>query len=158
MTADELEQAVNKLISEANAESEKAKKEYESDCLAEKNRALARRMFRSTILEDLLAYLKTEYDALVLRIQSDLDESLSALYAENETGGGGGEGVDPGDAPYEVDYRLSMRDRYIDVKNYYLGLEDKAAALAAFEADEVAKDYLGNYYDYLYQLLLMVQV
>ena len=158
MTAEELEQAINKLIAEANEESEQAKREYEADCLAEKNRALARRIFRSSILEKLLETLKADYDALVLKIQSDLDESLDALYAENEPSGGGGGDIDPDDAPYEVDYTLPMRDRYVAVKNYYLGLADKAAALAAFEADEIAKDYLGNYYDYLYQLLLMIQV
>ena len=159
MTAEELEQAINKLIAEANEESEQAKREYEADCLAEKNRALARRTFRSSILEKLLETLKADYDALILKIQNDLDESLDALYAENEpSGGGGGEGIDPDDAPYEVDYTLPMRDRYVAVKNYYLGLPDKAAALAAFEADEIAKDYLGSYYDYLYQLLLMIQV
>lgn len=158
MTAEELEKAIEKLISEANEESEQAKREYEADCLAEKNRALARRAFRSSILEKLLETLKADYDALVLKIQSDLDESLEALYAENEPSGGGGEGIDPDDAPYEVDYTLPMRERYVAVKNYYLGLPDKAAALAAFEADEIAKDYLGSYYDYLYQLLLMIQV
>ncbi len=158
MTAEELEKAIEKLISEANEESEQAKREYEADCLAEKNRALARRAFRSSILEKLLETLKADYDALVLKIQSDLDESLDALYAENEPSGGGGEDIDPDDAPYEVDYTLPMRDRYVAVKNYYLGLPDKAAALAAFEADEIAKDYLGSYYDYLYQLLLMIQV
>ena len=139
MTAEELEKAIEKLISEANEESEQAKREYEADCLAEKNRALARRTFRSSILEKLLETLKADYDAL-------------------EPSGGGGEGIDPDDAPYEVDYTLPMRDRYVAVKNYYLGLPDKAAALAAFEADEIAKDYLGSYYDYLYQLLLMIQV
>ena len=48
---------------------------------------------RSSILEKLLETLKADYDALVLKIQNDLDESLDALYAENEPSGGGGEGA-----------------------------------------------------------------
>ena len=157
MTAEELEKAVQKLIEEANAESAAAKSEYEKDCLEAQYDALKRRTFRSSILENLLAARKEEYDAEVLRIQKDLDESLEALYAEGDTGGETPPGIDPDDAPYEVDYTLSMRDRYVIVKNYYLDYDDMAQALADFEADDIAKDYLGTYYDYLYQLLLMVQ-
>lgn len=157
MTAEELEKAVQKLIEEANAESAAAKSEYEKDCLEAQYDALKRRTFRSSILENLLAARKEEYDAEVLRIQKDLDESLEALYAEGDTGGETPPEINPDDAPYEVDYTLSMRDRYVIVKNYYLDYDDMAEALADFEADNIAKDYLGTYYDYLYQLLLMVQ-
>ena len=157
MTAEELEKAVQKLIEEANAESAAAKSEYEKDCLEAQYDVLKRRTFRSSILENLLAARKEEYDAEVLRIQKDLDESLEALYAEGDTGGETPPEIDPDDAPYEVDYTLSMRDRYVIVKNYYLDYDDMAEALADFEADDIAKDYLGTYYDYLYQLLLMVQ-
>ena len=157
MTAEELEKAVQKLIEEATAESAAAKTEYEKDCLKAEYDALKRRTFRSSILENILAARKEEYDAQVLRIQKDLDESLEALYAEGESGGETPPGIDPDDAPYEVDYTLSMRDRYVIVKNYYLDYDDMAQALADFEADDIAKDYLGTYYEYLYQLLLMVQ-
>lgn len=157
MTAEELEEAVNKLIAAANADSETAKKEYEEDVLRAKYSALENRIVRSDILSGQLAALEEEYDALVRKIQSELDESLEALYAENEEGGGGTPPSGSEDAPYEVDYSLSMRDRYVIVKNYYLGLPDKAQALAAFQADTLAQDYLGDYYDYLLQLLLMIQ-
>lgn len=157
MTAEELEKAVQKLIEEANAESAAAKTEYEKDCLKAEYDALKRRTFRSSILENILAARKEEYDAQVLRIQNELDESLEALYAEGESGGETPPGIDPDDAPYEVDYTLSMRDRYVIVKNYYLDYDDMAQALADFEADDIAKDYLGTYYEYLHQLLLMVQ-
>ena len=106
MTAEELEEAVNKLIAAANADSETAKKEYEEDVLRAKYSALENRIVR--------------------KIQSELDESLEALYAENEEGGGGTPPSGSEDAPYEVDYSLSMRDRYVIVKNYYLVLPDKA--------------------------------
>lgn len=157
MTEEELNKAVDKLISEANEESEAAKAEYEEACRSIRFRLLERRAYRSSILENALDALKEEYDGAVLKIQSDLDESLEALYAEEGGGGSPGEGIDPDDAPYEVDYTLPMRDRYVAVKNYYLGIENEAQALAALQEDEIAKDYLGTYYDYLLQLLLMLQ-
>ena len=91
-------------------------------------------------------------DRALKKIQDDLDESLAALYLENEQGGGGSGSTD---APYEVDYSLPMRERYITVKNYYLAYDDKAQAVEDCMKDEVAKEYLGVYYDYLLQLLKM---
>ena len=157
MTETEFQIAVNKLISEANEESEKAKANYEEDCRLAGYRAAENRTWRSSILEQTLQRLKTEYDALVLKIQEELDESLQALYAENFPGGIPGEGIDPDDAPYEVDYSLSSRDRYVTVKNYYLAYDDMAQALFDYQKDYIAKDYLGTYYDYLLQLLLLMQ-
>ncbi len=157
MTGEELEKAVNKLIAEANAESASAKKEYEKDCLAEKYHMLSRRTYRSCVLENALALLKEEYDALVQKIQDDLNESLDALYAENGGGSGPSGDIDPSEAPYEVDYTLPMNERYIVVKDYYLSIADKGLALRRLEQDDIAKDYLGTYYDYLVQLLLMLQ-
>lgn len=50
-----------------------------------------------------------------------------------------------------------MRDRYVAVKNYYLGYDDIAQALEDYLEDETAQAYLGDYYDYLLQLLLLMQ-
>ncbi len=158
MTAEELEKAIEKLIAEANEESAAATAEYEQDCLEATFRLLRQSTNRSSILENWLAALREAYDALVKKIQRELDESLEALYAENEPSGGDeGEGIQPDEAPYEVDYTLPMRDRYVAVKNYYLAYDDPAAALADYRSDAIARDYLGTYYDYLLQLLLMMQ-
>ena len=154
MTQEELDKAVNKLISEANEESAAAKAEYEKQCLDAKNGAIERRVLRSGILQDALAERKEAYDALVRKFQKELDESLEALDAE---GAAGPPGEDTGDAPYEVDYTLPMRDRYVAVKNYYLGYDDIAQALEDYLEDETAQAYLGDYYDYLLQLLLLMQ-
>ena len=89
MTQEELEVAVNRLIAEANADSEEAKKKYDAAVLDAKFTALENRMWRSDMLEEQLASLVAEYESVVLRIQTELDESLDALYAENEQGGGG---------------------------------------------------------------------
>ena len=210
MNTDELNAAAQKLIEEANAESAAALASYEEDCLRMRFRLLERGTYRSSILSDALHELRADYDAQVLRIQKELDESLEALYAEaqepeepggeepggeepggeepggeepggeepggeepggEEPGGeepGGEEpgGEEPGgeepdddepDAPYEVDESLPMRDRYIAVKNYYLSIPDAAEALELLRDDDVAKEYLGTYYNYLEQLLIMMQ-
>ena len=195
MNTDELNAAAQKLIEEANTESAAALASYEEDCLRMRFRLLERGTYRSSILSDALHELRADYDAQVLRIQKELDESLEALYAEaqepeepggeepggeepggeepggEEPGGeepGGEEpgGEEPGgeepdddepDAPYEVDGSLPMRDRYIAVKNYYLSIPDAAEALELLRDDVVAKEYLGTYYNYLEQLLIMMQ-
>ena len=210
MNTDELNAAAQKLIEEANTESAAALASYEEDCLRMRFRLLERGTYRSSILSDALHELRADYDAQVLRIQKELDESLEALYAEaqepeepggeepggeepggeepggeepggeepggeepggEEPGGeepGGEEpgGEEPGgeepdddepEAPYEVDGSLPMRDRYIAVKNYYLSIPDAAEALELLRDDDVAKEYLGTYYNYLEQLLIMMQ-
>ena len=81
------------------------------------------------------------------------------LHDGRRTGHRDGDGEDPDEpeAPYEVDESLSMRDRYIAVKNYYLSIPNAADALEALRDDSVAKEYLGTYYNYLEQLLIMMQ-
>ncbi len=92
MTPEEIDEAARKLIEEANRESAAAKEEDTRGCVKETNAAAARRLARSSILTDILARLKKEYDALADKIQRELDESLDALYAEGETGEGGSGG------------------------------------------------------------------
>ena len=100
VTDAELNAAAQKLIEEANAESEAALAEYERDCLSARFRLLERGTYRSSILQDSLNELRAAYDKLVLRIQRELDESLEALYAEAEEPDDGedpgGDGEDPG--------------------------------------------------------------
>ena len=154
MTQEELDKAVNKLISEANEESAAAKAEYEKQCLDAKNGAIERRVLRSGILQDALAARKAADAPPGLKLHKARDATRAARYAE---GASGPPGEDTGDAPYEVDYTLPMRDRYVAVKNYYLGYDDIAQALEDYLEDETAQAYLGDYYDYLLQLLLLMQ-
>ena len=79
VTDAELNAAAQKLIEEANAESEAALAEYERDCLSARFRLLERGTYRSSILQDSLNELRAAYDKLVLRIQRELDESLDCL-------------------------------------------------------------------------------
>ena len=54
---------------------------------------------------------------------------------------------------YLVDYSLSYNDRYIIVRDYYLAIEDKNLRMKKYESDAVAKKYLGDYYNILYNIL-----
>ena len=157
MTAEEARKAEKKLIGEANDASEDARSVYEKKCEELRYSALKRQIYRSSILKTALKRQKSVFDARVLRIQQDLDESLQELRSEAEGGGTTPPGIDPDSVPYEVDYTLSMRDRYVIVKNYYLKYENLAAALTDYEKDAVAKDYLGSYYEYLRRLLILMQ-
>lgn len=166
MADDGLERAIEKLVAEANEESAAAKAAHEEAVRALHAHLLERRTFRSSIAENGEEALKEAYQAQLAAIQRELDESLQALYREGAEEPGepdpepdpGGTTEPGGDgAPYEVDYTLPMQDRYMAVKNYYLSYADMAEALADLQEDETAENYLGRYYDYLVQLLLMLQ-
>lgn len=152
MTQEELDAAVKKLIAEANDLSAEQNRKYAAAYAKAEGAALKNRTARSTIFGFVKTDLKEACDRALKKIQDDLDESLAALYLENEQGGGGSGSTD---APYEVDYSLPVRKRYVTVKNYYLAYDDKAQAVEDCMKDEVAKEYLGVYYDYLLQLLKM---
>lgn len=154
MTQEELDAAVQRLIVEANEKIAERNAEYENAVSQASGRAISNRTARSTFFDEILAVLKSECSKDVLKIQKNLDESLAALYLEGEASGGGSGGSV--DAPYEVDYSLPMRDRYVTVKNYYLAYEDKDQAYTDALNDEIAKDYLGEFYENLLQLLKMV--
>ena len=153
MTEEEIKKAEERLIKEANRKSAVERREYERKEYEERCRASERRTARSSILTDILEALKTDFNDKIDEIQNELNEKLEDLYSRNDVAetppGSGGE-----DAPYEVDYSLPMRERYVTVRDYYLAYEDKEEALSDFLADTVAKDYLGPYYTYVHQLLL----
>ena len=56
-------------------------------------------------------------------------------------------------AGYLVDYTLSYNERFKIVRDYYLAIPDKEERMRLFSADEVAKRYLGTYYEILYTVL-----
>lgn len=157
MTEEEVNAAVEKLVTAANEESEKAVREYEEACRQKRYAAAENRTLRSSFLEEALALLKEDNEATLKKIQEELDESLLALYAENVAGSGTGEGVNPEDAPYDADYSLNARDRYLRVKDYYLSYSDLSQAYDDLGKDEVAMDYLGEYYFYLLRLLAIMK-
>ena len=94
MTTEELEEAIERLIEEANVQTAEAKADYERNVLDAKYGAVERRTCRGCALEQELEELREAYDALILRIQKDLDESIAALQAEEGAGTGGEGGED----------------------------------------------------------------
>ena len=60
--------------------------------------------------------------------------------------------VDDSDVGYIVDYSLSYLDRYQIVRNYYMSISDPAERIVLYTADTTAKDYLGQYYNTLYNV------
>ena len=59
-----------------------------------------------------------------------------------------------GNVGYKVDFTLPYTERYIIVRNYYLSLPDAQERVNLYLKDEVAKKYLGRYYESLYNVLL----
>jgi len=59
------------------------------------------------------------------------------------------------DAPYDVDYSLSMEERMYIVKDYYLTkYSDGKERFETYKKDEIAPNYLGEYYAPLYDYFL----
>lgn len=56
--------------------------------------------------------------------------------------------------PSNPNYYLSYSERFLVVRNYYMNrTSDPNARLAAYGADSLAREYLGEYYQTLYDLL-----
>ncbi len=57
--------------------------------------------------------------------------------------------------PENPDYTLTYSQRFIVVRNYYMAaVEEPNARLQAFAIDTLAREYLGEFYSTLYDLLL----
>ena len=105
-------------------------------------------MKQSSLLEQKRAELTAEFDREVEILAEQLLYSMELsepLFPDDE----GNE-----DVGYVVDYSLSYTERYVIVRNYYIAIPDPYERIALYDADEVAKKYLGSYYTALYDVLL----
>ncbi len=104
----------------------------------------------SSLYEEMEKSLNEEYEYQVeiLREQLVFNMSLKEPTNDGETGGSGSDNTG-----YLVDYELSYLERYVQVRDYYLTIEDPDERLALFTADEVALRYLDSYYTTLYNYL-----
>ncbi|MGN0807318.1 MAG: hypothetical protein ACI4MN_02595 [Candidatus Coproplasma sp.] len=93
---------------------------------------------------------QTELDILVEQLQFNM--SLREPTSSDETGGSGTDNTG-----YIVDYELSYLERYIQVRDYYLTIEDPAERIALLQADTVAMEYLGTYYSTLFDYLVALE-
>ncbi|HIU80372.1 MAG TPA: hypothetical protein IAC67_05590 [Candidatus Coproplasma excrementipullorum] len=107
-------------------------------------------VYLGSLFTDKKAELEAEFDyqVAILKEQLIFNMSLSEPTNDDETGSSGSD-----DSGYIVDYELSYLERYIQVRDYYLGIEDASERMALFAADETAQSYLGSYYTTLYNYL-----
>ncbi len=107
-------------------------------------------MENSTYYSQMSADVILKYNAEVEILKEQLEFNMS-LKEPTHDGETGDSGVD--NTGYLVDYELSYVERYITVRDYYLSIEDPNERLALYTADEVAQQYLGTYYNVLFDYL-----
>ena len=120
-------------------------RDFEEKLEKERNRLISNGSFVSELFnltEDKL------YQACIEEIEvvkAELEVYLLETAGEDGSGGN----------PYLVDFTLSPVERMNIVKGYYLNaFVDAQERLDAFKADNVAKEYLGEYYASLYDYFL----
>ena len=108
-------------------------------------------MENSSLLAQITAELTAEYEYQVEIIREQLlyNMSLGEPTLGGETGGSGSE-----NSAYIVDYELSYLERYVIVRDYYLSIEDPNERIAILRQDNVARQYLGTYYNTLFNYLV----
>ena len=111
----------------------------------EKFRLIKNGVFRSGIYNALCTQWDEEYAAELEVVKEKLLFYLRfALKPETP----------PSEAPYLLDYSLPYSERYIVVREYYLNAyTDPSERMNAFKTDEIAPQYLGEFYATLYDYL-----
>ena len=104
---------------------------------------------RSTLRAAEEARLDQEAADKIEAIKFDLTRSLAYEKLQSS-----GNAQGPYSYPSNPNYYLTMSERFLVVRNYYMNAtSDPQARLAAFGADSLARQYLGEYYQTLYDLL-----
>lgn len=89
-----------------------------------------------------------EYQVEILREQLIYNLALKEPTTPDETGDSGNDS-----SGYLVDYEMSYLERYYQVYDYYMGIEDPTERFALYSADKVAIEYLSSYYSTLFAIL-----
>ena len=95
------------------------------------------------------ARLNADAEEQIAAVKDDLDYQLAyeALGSEGDENG-------PYRYPENPNYNLTPSQRFLVVRNYYMqSTEDPDARLAAYAQDTLARQYLGEFYVTLYDLL-----
>ncbi|MBR7186173.1 MAG: hypothetical protein IKD43_01625 [Clostridia bacterium] len=103
------------------------------------------------------SYIRTrEEENIRKRAQAEVEtvrEDLLHQLAYEELGSEGNE-FGPYRYPENPNYNLTTAQRFLVVRNYYMEVVgDSATRLAMFGADTLARSYLGEFYQTLYDLL-----
>ena len=134
----EAQEKKNKIV----AETEQQKEEYLS-MLVSNNTA------HNTFYALTKARLDADAEEQIAVVKDDLDFQLAyeALGSEGDENG-------PYRYPENPNYNLTPSQRFLVVRNYYMqSTEDPDARLAAYAQDTLARQYLGEFYVTLYDLL-----
>ncbi len=111
---------------------------------------VSNRTARSTMNSRYCEEIDARAEEEIAAVRYDLTQQLAyeELFSEgNEYG--------PYRYPQNPNYNLTYPERFIAVRNYYMELTDDAEARAeAYAMDTLARTYLGEYYQSLYDLLL----
>ena len=111
---------------------------------------LSNNVARSTALRDAIAEIDTKKNQDIEAVRSDLRYQL-AYEAIGQEGNEKG----PYRYPQNPNYNLSYSERFLVVRQYYMdATSDPEARLKAYAADSLARSYLGEFYQTLYDLLL----
>ncbi len=110
---------------------------------------LSNRNARSSALRDANAEVDARVNEEIEVVKNDL------LYQIKYEGiASDGNDVGPYRYPDNPNYSLSYAQRFLVVRNYYMDVTtDADARLHAFSMDTLAREYLGEYYQTLYELL-----
>lgn len=149
--ANNLETVQLKLLRTAQQKKNELERKLKKELEEYKRLTYANGTENSTLYEDVEKELTAEYEYQVAVLREQLVFNMS-LKEPTEGGETGDEGNDS--SGYLVDYELSYLERYIQVRDYYLAIEDPNERIALLAADEVAQKYLGSYYNTLFNYLV----
>jgi len=111
--------------------------------------AISNRTARSTAIKLRLSDLDIAAEEEIAAIREDLDYQLRYEAYISE-----GNEIGPYRYPENPNYNLNYSQRFLVVRAYYMHVTDNAdARLQAFAMDSLARQYLGSYYNTLYDLL-----
>ncbi len=141
-----------KLLRTAQQKKDELYHKLESELAEQKRLAYSNRMENSTLYTQVAAELTAEYEYQVeiVREQLNFNMSLGEPTLGQEMGPTGNNGSNG----YIVNYELSYMERYIEVRDYYLTIEDPNERIQILRQDQVARQYLGSYYNTLFNYLV----
>ena len=132
-----------RLLRAAQKQKNELKRKAEEDFKKFREKVLGAGMKNSSLLADKRAALDEEVNCKCAILADDLIYNMSVSSVNSSDA----------DSPYLVDYSLSYNERYVIVRNYYMAITDREERMRLYSADEVAKKYLGAYYETLYNVL-----
>lgn len=104
---------------------------------------------RASVIEIEQNRMDEEADKQVAVVKEDLLYQLAYEGLQSE-----GNDAGPYRYPENPNYNLTPAQRFLVVRNYYMTATDDASArLSAYAMDTLAREYLGEYYQTLYELL-----